>query len=296
MVLVIAGPSPGSSDIARSIANSLDADLLEVNSKTFPDGERYIRIPTDKIEDNVLIVQTMSQPQNTSIIEALLLADAVSELGASGVGLIAPYMAYSRQDKIFLTGEPISIRVILKSLHSAGYRSLYTIEIHKNESLRWFPGEAYSISPYEYMADRISLPGKVLVLAPDIGALDRARRLAGKLGADYDYLVKHRDRVTGEVKMEPKNIPVKGRTVLIVDDIVSTGGTLAKATKLLYDQGAENVMALVAHALLAGDAVRKLEDAGLVKLYAGNTLPPRNAKFIEYIDLGPLIAEALENS
>lgn len=293
MVVVIAGPSPGSGEIAGSIARGLGADLIIADSKTFPDGESYVRVPQSLEGEEAVVVQTLSPPQDTSIIQAMLLADAALGAGARKAVLVAPYLAYSRQDRRFLDGEPVSVAVVLRALHSAGYSALYTVEVHKEASLAHFPGQARSISPYEYMARKVKVEGDILVLAPDLGAVRRAERLAKALGASYDYLVKHRDRITGEIVIEPKTIPAEGKTVILVDDIISTGGTLAKATKLLYQQGAREVYALVAHALLAGNALERLEEAGLRRLYAGNTLPRREHPLVEYIDLGPLIAEVL---
>jgi len=293
MVILIAGPSTPSQELAASIAESINARLVSAKTKIFPDGEHYVRITERLNNEKVYIVQSISPPQNDSLVQALLLADAALGAGASSVGLIAPYIAYSRQDKRFLEGEPISIRVVLKALKSAGYDELITVEIHKPGSLEWFDGRTVNLSPYEYMAGKLDIKGDILVLAPDRGALHRAKKLAAALGAEYDYLVKHRDRVTGDIVMEPKEIPAKGRTVILVDDIISTGGTIAKAAKLLVAQGAERVYALVAHALLVGNALEKLENSGITRIYSANTVIKKNSPILEYIDIGPLIAGAL---
>jgi len=294
MRTVIAGPSPGSRRFAESLAATMGARLVVVEHKVFPDGERYVRIP-DPLESEVVIVQTLSPPQDSSIIEALLLADAAEGQGAESLTLTAPYMAYSRQDRRFLPGEPVSIAAIMKAFASAGYTRLITIEIHKEETLRYYPGEAFSLSPYRYMAERLrdKLPPNPIVLAPDLGALRRAREMAEALGVEYDYLVKHRDRVTGEITIEPKELDAAGRDVIIVDDIISTGGTIARAASLLLANGARSVIVVVAHALLAGNAVEKLERAGVQKVYAANTLPPKGSGLVEYVDVAPLVGDLL---
>ncbi len=293
MAVVIAGSSPASAELAQSIADAAGIRIVDLDWKRFPDGEHYVRVRGDIRGEDVFVVQTMSPPQNDSLVQALLLADAAIGMGAERVRLIAPYLAYSRQDRRFLEGEPVSVEVVLKSLRCAGYDWLLTVEVHKEESLKAFDGEAYNLSPYEYMAGRINVGGDILVLAPDVGALDRARRLASALDAEYDYLVKHRDRITGEIVVEPKEIPARGKTVVLVDDIISTGGTLAKAASMLLNQGAERIYALVAHALMVGGALEKLSRAGITKIYAANTLPAKRHEIIEYVDIGPLIAESL---
>ncbi len=292
-MIIVAGPSRASRGFAESLAGSLGARLVEAQHKVFPDGERYVRLDESLEGERVVVVQTLSPPQDSSLVEAMLLADAALGAGASSVELVAPYLAYARQDRRFLPGEPVSVSVVLKALAAAGYSRLYTVEVHKQESLRAFPGEAASLSPYEYMASKIGLSGDVLVLAPDIGALDRARRLAGAIGADYDYLVKRRDRVTGEIVVEPKEIPAKGRDVVIVDDIISTGGTVAKAASMLLEQGARSIRVMVAHALMVGGAVEKLRKAGVERVYAANTLPPVGDPMVEYVDVAPVVAEAV---
>lgn len=294
MVVVVAGPSAGSREVARGIAQHLEAELVEAYSKSFPDGETYVRVDAEP-EDKAIVVQTMSRPQDTSFVQALLLADALLGLGFQEIVLVAPYTAYARQDKRFLRGEPVSIAVVLRSLGLAGYKSFYTVEIHKEESLAAFPGKAASISPFLYMAREIGLDNSYIYLAPDVGALRRVESLARSLGARYDYLVKRRDRVTGEITIETKHLDVKGEKVVIVDDIISTGGTVSRAARLLLEQGASQVEVLVAHAVLAGNAVEKLRSAGVKRVYAGNTLPPVQDSLVSYIDLSPLIAEKLRS-
>ncbi len=294
-MIVVAGPSKGSAGFAESLASSLDARLVRAESKIFPDGETYVRVDTEPGE-LAIVVQTMSRPQDTSFVQALLLSDALSGLGFATTALVAPYMAYARQDKRFLRGEPISIAVILKSLGLSGYKWLYTVEIHKEESLAAFPGKAVSVSPYLYMARNAGLDSSYIYLAPDVGALRRAEGLARALGAKYDYLVKRRDRITGEITIETKHLDVKGEKVVIVDDIISTGGTVSKAASLLLEHGARQVEVLVAHAVLAGNALEKLRHAGVRRVYAGNTLPPVGDDLVTYIDLAPLIAESIKRT
>ncbi len=293
MTVIIAGPSPGSRKVAEGISTVLDAELVYAQSKVFPDGERYVRVPED-IDDDVVIVQTLSPPQDSSLVEAMLLANASKGAGASRAVLVAPYMAYSRQDKRFLPGEPISIEVVLGSLASSGYDAIVTVEIHKEESLNFFPGKSINVRPYKYMAEKISPPSDTLVLAPDLGAIERAQQFAEAIGAQYDYLIKKRDRMTGEIVIEPKTIAAKNRHVVIVDDIISTGGTIARAATLLLQQGASTVEVVVAHALLAGDAVEKLKRSGIRRVYAANTLPPKHDPLIQYIDVSSIIAENLK--
>ncbi len=294
-MIVVAGPSKGSLEFAEGLAKNLGAELTVAEHKTFPDGETYVRVKPESV-DWAIVVQTMSRPQDTSIIQALLLADALGGIGVNRLTLVAPYTAYARQDKRFLPGEPISIGVLLRVLSSVGYSDFYTVEIHKEEALSAFPGNAKSIFPFIYMAEKAGLDSDVVFLAPDIGALKRVERVARHFGAKYDYLVKKRDRVTGEIQVETKHLDVRGVRVVIVDDIISTGGTISRATSMLLEQGAESVEVLVAHAVMAGGALERLKKVGVKRVYAANTLPRIDDPLLTYIDVSPLVAEAIRGA
>ncbi len=290
--IVIGGGDDVSNAFARRLAQHLGLNYIEAKRKIFPDGESYLRIEEVDIELNeAIIVKSMAPPQDKSIVETLLLLDLLKEKGVSKVTLVVPYLAYARQDREFLPGEAVSIRSILRALRRAGADALVTVEIHKEESLRFFEGRAINVSPFSFMASKITVEGSLAVLAPDLGALRRAKEFAEALGAEFDYLVKRRDRVTGDIMLEPKSVKVKGKNVVIVDDIISTGGTVAKAAELLLSQGAESIIVVVAHALMAGDAASKLKKAGVSAVYAANTLPLREPGLVQHIDVTPLVAE-----
>ncbi|BEP16774.1 ribose-phosphate diphosphokinase [Pyrofollis japonicus] len=283
-------------EAARSAAKTIGADLVEASWKQFPDGEAYVRVAGAPEGVGVAVFTGFPEP-STRIVEGMLLIEALRGLGAASVVAAPLYLAYSRQDRRFLRGEPISIRAVLRALASAGAEALATIDIHKQYSLEWFPGPAANIDPSPVFAEAlrpvVEEAELAYVIAPDKGALPRAKSLGEKLGLPFDHLEKHRDRVTGEITMKPKKLDAKGATIIIVDDIVSTGGTLAKAAKLLLDQGATRVYAAITHCLLVGNAVEKLEESGLEKLYCTNTVKPRWSK-AEELDVGPLLARSVE--
>lgn len=288
---------PASLEFAESLATELDVNLYVLTRKIFPDGESYIRLPGEVLgKDVVVLVYSMVPPQDKSIFEILLSVDALKSKSIDKVVLVAPYIAYSRQDREFLENEGVSIRTLLRTLRLIGVDSLYTIEIHKRESLRYFGEEAYSLSPYRFMAERLKLPNETLVLAPDLGAVERAKEFAQAINASYDYLVKKRDPITGDITLEPKRVSVEGREVVIVDDIISTGGTIAKAAQMLLDQGAKSIRVVAAHALMVGNALEKIKNAGVSRVYAANTLPKIESGLIEYIDVAPIVADALRNT
>lgn len=295
---VIAGVGEASRSFAEGVAKGLGVGLCSARFKRFPDGEEYVRLEGCKVKGlDVVVVQTMESPQSSSLFTAMLLADAAREAGAGRLALVAPYMAYARQDRVFLEGEPVSVRAAMKALYATGYDVLVTVEIHKEHSLRFFPGRSYSVYPFEKLAGAAGVDcGGDVIVAPDRGALGRAERLAKALGCRYGYLVKERDRVTGEIRLADASIEAEGARAVIVDDIISTGGTIALAAQALQASGASSVLVLVAHYLGLPGAGERLSKAGVSKVYAANTLPVSDAGLVEYVDVSDLAVSVLREA
>jgi ribose-phosphate pyrophosphokinase len=271
-VTVIATSS--SLGLAAKLSRLLSRELLVAEEKVFPDGEKYLRIPK-RLEGDVLLVHSLHQPQDERFVQLLLAVDAAKGAGASRVIVVVPYFAYARQDKRFLEGEPVSVGALLKAVEAAGADALAVVDIHKPSSLdEWLRIPHFNVLPVGELAGYFR--GKLrdpVVLAPDKGALHRAQLAAQALGAEYDYLEKSRDRVTGEVKIAPKSVDVDGRDVLFIDDIISTGGTLVAAAKEVLALGAKRVYAACTHALLVSGALDKLYAAGIEEVVATDTVP-----------------------
>ena len=296
--LVVAGFGEASRSFAEGLAKSLGSGLCMARFKRFPDGEEYVRLEGCRVRGlDVVVVQTMEAPQSSSLLTAMLLADAAREAGASRLALAAPYMAYARQDRVFLEGEPVSVRAAMKALYATGYDVLVTVEIHKEYSLRFFPGRSYSIYPFEKLAKAAGVDcGSDVIVAPDRGALGRAERLARALGCRYGYLVKERDRVTGEVRLADARIEAEGARAVIVDDIISTGGTIALASEALLSSGSSSVIVLAAHYLGLPGARERLSRAGVSRVYAANPLPRSDEGLVEYVDVSDLAASVLREA
>jgi len=286
---------PGAPGIELSVAKAFGAKLVEVEHKTFPDGETYIRIPTDVNGEVVTIVQSMFPNQDKRLVELLLTVETCKDLGASKVITIIPYIAYSRQDKRFRDGEPISIKTILKLLGSAGADTLLVVDIHKSESLQYFPGKAIEITSLVLLGKKACEKGmeNPIVLAPDLGALKRAQRVAKELKTEYDYMEKFRDRVTGEITIKPKEVDVSGRDVLIIDDIISTGGTIAKASRIIKSLGARRVLVAAAHSLLINNAYERIISSGVECIYTANTI--KRAKALPKLEIIDISSEIIPN-
>ena len=290
--VVLGGIDPASQEIGRSLSKLIGAEYCNVLYKRFPDGEEYVRADCVEKGDGVIVVQTMPRPQSSMALIAMLLGDAAKEAGASRALLISPYLAFARQDRAFMRGEPVSVRSLLRALRASGYDALATVEIHKEDSLKHFGGNSYSVYPYNKLAQEAGVDcGRDVLVAPDLGALGRTERLARSLGCPYGHLVKERDRVTGEVRLREARVDVGGRRVIVVDDIVSTGGTLALASKALLEAGADSVEVIVAHYLGLQGVDSRLSESGVSRVVAAYTLPKVSSTIVDYVDISDLLAE-----
>jgi len=246
---------------AEDLAKRVGGEAVEVEEREFPDGEVYVRIPQTPHGLATLITRLYPEV-NKKLVRLLLILDALSDMGVEGVRLVSPYLPYARQDRKFKQGEPISIKALLYTLRNFGVREVVTVDVHKPwvkdyiSTLRLtnvFPRDLYA----KYIRERI---GKdVVVISPDLGSYWRAKEVGEALGAPYDYVEKFRDRTTGEISLKAREIDVRGRRVVLIDDIVSTGGTLAKVAEMLKRLGALGVDAVVTHCLLVGDAISRLK-------------------------------------
>jgi len=282
---------PASTKLGQKIAELLNAEAVPVAFKTFPDGESYVRLEGEVKDEQAVIVQTTDPPQDSKLVQLALLVDAAKRNGARKVRAIVPYLAYARQDKIFLQGEALSIEMIANMLKAAGVDDLTTINVHQEKILTGFPFPANTVSAIPLLAEHFKQKGlgKAFALAPDKGAIRWAEQAEKVLGGGYGYLDKQRDRYTGQVQVEKKTLDVKGKTVIIFDDIISTGGTIVAAAKILKELEARRIYASCVHPLLIGDAEERINDAGVEEIVGTDSVSSR----VSQVSLAPLIAEEL---
>ncbi|ARM76408.1 ribose-phosphate diphosphokinase [Acidianus manzaensis] len=292
--MIIIGGS-ASNGIDERIAKILNLKLVKVEHKIFPDGESYIRIPESINSENVAIVQSTYYPQDKHLMELFLIAEAAKNLGASKIIAVIPYLAYARQDRRFKDGEALSLKTVLNLIYYSGIDEILTVEPHKQDALiSYFKGEVKIVDPTPALANEVKKEVEYpFVLAPDRGALDRAERLSKELNAPFSFIEKERDRTTGEVRIKeiPKDVEIKGKDVVLIDDIISTGGTLAQAAKVAYDLGARKVIAAASHVLLVNNALQKLQSAGIKCIIGTNSI--RTEDNIKVADISEVIAVKL---
>jgi ribose-phosphate pyrophosphokinase len=288
---MIVVPGPASQQLGRRIADVLKARIVSVIFKTFPDGESYLRLNGDVKDEEVVIVQTTGPPQDAHIMQLFLMIDAAKGLGAKMVIAVIPYLAYARQDKRFLPGEAISIETFSKLINASEIDRFLTVNIHEENVLKKFSIPTENLSAMTLLAKHFKskkLTG-AFSLAPDKGALNLAKEASKVLDGECGWLRKERDHLTGEIRMEETKFNVEGRDVIVFDDIISTGGTIAAAVQMLKAQGAKNVYAACAHPLLVGEAQRKIMQGGAEEIVGTDCVPSP----VSVVSVAPLIAEAL---
>lgn len=251
--------------LASHVARALKTTVVDVKYSRFPDGEHYLQ--AGKTDDEMVIVGSVVD--NDSLVQLMLLIDACDRATNR---LVLPYMAYARQDKRFKTGEPVSSRVVARAL-SQGVSDVTTINIHEKEVLKSFSVPTQNLSLATDIGAYIRTLGldNPLILAPDEGAMTFAGQVASVGGWESDHLEK--TRLSGvEVRMAPRQLSAQSRSVVIVDDIISTGGTIATAAGMLYQQGAKDIYAACVHGVFTGGAYVHLMATGIRDVICSDTI------------------------
>jgi ribose-phosphate pyrophosphokinase len=289
-VKIIVGPA--SQELGEKISQLTGYEKVPVASRIFPDGESYIRLEGTVEDEEVAIVQTTCAPQDTRLLQLAFMAAAAKRNGATNVLVVTPYLGYARQDKIFLQGENISIETLAAMLKAAGIDQLLTINVHSEPALEKFPFPAKTLTAIPQLAQYFVEKGiqNAFALAPDKGAMYIAQQAQAVLGGEVGHLEKHRDRYTGKTTQTAAHLNVQGKTVIIFDDIISTGGTIVGAAQILREQGAAHVYTACVHGLFIGDAEKRILDAGVEEIVSTDSVPSHLSK----VSLAPLIANALK--
>ncbi len=284
-MIVIGGSS--SRDLAKDTAALLGCSYVQAFSMRFPDGECYVRVDRESLDDDVVIIQN-TYP-DSGIIELLLLRDAVRNLGARSVTAVVPYFGYARQDRVFKPGEAESAKVMCGIIGGAFDRVL-TMDLHKEDTLRHLYCDGADLKAAGAIAGYFEGRGIDMVISPDIGAVGRAEEVAGMLGVPSDHLEKTRLSAF-EVRIAPSTASCEGKAVLIVDDMISTGSTIVAAKQALTEAGARSVSVACTHGLFIGDALERLRGSSLDVVVCCNTL--ENSASL--ISVAPVIADALRS-
>jgi len=283
---VIAGSA--SKDLGKRIARRLKAPYVEAKTRVFPDGESKItfgRIPKNSI---VLVVQSTYPPVDTNLLQALSIISQVRKV-SSKIYAIIPYMGYARQDKQFLSGEVITMSIIARMIQAAGAKKVVAVDIHSKTALNHFkiPKENVSAIPELAKYFKKMKLKNALVVSPDMGGSLRAKKFASLLNIDFIALKKSRNKNTGKVQVHSSKADVRGKDLILVDDIISTGGSIIKAAQFLKRQKCKRLFVACTHGLFVEDAEKKIKKAGVSQIISTNTIPRSTSK----VDVSGVITE-----
>jgi ribose-phosphate pyrophosphokinase len=289
-------------DLSQEIADDLGIPLSKCKISRFASSEVYVR-PDDSVRGaDVFVIQTHCAPINETIMEQLVMIDAMKRASAKRITAVIPYYGYSRQDKKGLAREPISAKLIADLISVAGANRVVSVDLHAGQIQGYFdfPFDHLTALPVltQYLQDDLGLHGDdLVVVAPDAGRIRTAERLREYLHADLAFLYKRRSRTEAN-KIEEMAVvgEVEGRPCVLVDDMIDTAGTVAKGAIALAQQGAGPIYAAATHPVLSGKAVQNLEESPIAEVVVTNTMPiPEEKMFgkLKVLSIAPLIADAL---
>ena len=288
--------------LAAEIAGHLGIQLSPCKISRFASGEIYFRSEESVRGADVFVIQTHAEPVNESIMEQLVMLDAMKRASAKRTTAVIPYYGYSRQDKKGLAREPISAKLVADLVTVAGAQRVVSVDLHSGQTQGYFdfPFDHLTALPIlsDFLSGELELhDDNVVVVAPDAGRIRTAERLREHLHADLAFLYKRRSRREAH-KIEEMAVvgEVDGRPCILVDDMIDTGGTVAKGAEALAQQGAGPIYAAATHGVLSGKAVQLLEEAPISGVVLTNTVPiPEEKQFakLRVLSIAPLIASAL---
>lgn len=293
---IFAGSSNKS--LAQKVSVKAKIPLGKIDLGVFADGEIDVWVEERVNNSNVFIIQSNSAPVNDHIVELALIADALKRAGAHKITVVIPYFGYSRKEKQSRPGEPISAKVIADLITASGINKVVALDLHADAIVGFFNVPVIYLSALSTLAHRLKKEKLTdpVVVSPDTGGVKRARNFATLLAAPLAVMEKHRfvsKRDTMEVLTMSGE--VKGDTAILIDDVISTGGTIIENAKALKDKGVKRIFTAATHGFFAGNAIEKLEASPIEKIFVTDSIEQKQkSKKIEVVSVSSLIADCLK--
>ena len=286
--------------LSKEISKKLKLKLVNTNIKRFADGEIYIEVNENIRGNSVFVIQSTSNPANDNLMELLLVIDALKRSSAKNVTAVIPYFGYARQDRKVVPRTSISAKVVANLITNAGANRVVTVDLHAGQIQGFFDMPVDNLFTTPLFAKYIKRKFKsknLICVSPDIGGVQRTRGLATKIKADLAIIDKRRPK-PGQSQVMNIIGNVKGKTCIIVDDIIDSGGTIVNAVAALKKAGAVDVYVFITHAVLSGDAVKKIKNSKIKKLIITDTIDNsqkiKNNNKIEVLSISSLMSEAIK--
>jgi ribose-phosphate pyrophosphokinase len=286
--------------LAEEVGRDLQADPVPTSAYEFANGEIFVRFQESVRGSDAFVLQSVTTPVNTWIMETLLMVDALKRASAKRITVVLPFYPYARQDKKHRGREPISARLIADMFKTAGADRLMTVDLHTAQIQGFFDGPVDHLFALPLLADHVQQQWgdrDLVVVSPDAGRVRVAERWTDRLGCGLAIIHKRRDpNVPNEVKVGEVVGEVRGKTCILVDDMIDTGGTITKAAELLFDNGATDVIVTATHGVLSGPATDRLKNSRISEVVVTNTLPISDEQRYDgltVLSIAPLIARAI---
>jgi ribose-phosphate pyrophosphokinase len=286
---------------AKNVAKDLNLELSPMEIFVFPDKEKRIRIEERVVDENCVVVESTGEVADINYMELFLIINALKRSGAKEIKALIPYFGYQRQDHIFRDGEGVSLEVIAKTLSAVGVTEVLSFDLHTPKIPQLFsvPLKHLSAIPEFVKIIKKELANDDIVLvSPDMGGIRRIKEVSELLGnISFASVVKNRDLATGNIEDSGLEGQVNGKVSIIVDDMISTGNTMAEAADLLLKNGSTKVIAFATHAVFSKESKDILQNSNIEKVYVTDTLEiPEDRKFekLEIVSVSKVAAEALK--
>ena len=283
--------------LAKEVSQKSKIKLGSLELGKFADGEIDVWVKDDVNNSNVFIFQSNSYPVNDNIVELSLIADALRRSGAHKITAVIPYFGYSRKEKQNRTGEPISAKVIADLIIASGINKVVCLDLHADAIVGFFDAPVIYLSALNVLAQRLKREKLInpVVVAPDVGGVKRARNFATLLNAPLAVIEKHRQtHVRDEMEVLSITGQMSGDTAIIIDDIISTGGTIIESVKALKKRNVKKIIVCATHGVFARSAVANLDKAPIDKIFVTDSVKSNaKSKKIETVTISNLIADCL---
>lgn len=296
-VVILSGRS--NQALAKKVADYLGLELGKVLITEFADGEIFVKIEESIRGSDIFVIQSTCNPSNQNLMELLIMIDAIKRASAERITAVIPYFGYARQDRKAEPRVPITAKLVANLITTAGANRVLTMDLHADQIQGFFDipvDHLYAFPVFiDYLKENYESLGDFVVVSPDTGGVKRARYLASFLDLSIAIIDKRR---TGYNVAEVMNLvgEVKGKNAVIVDDIIDTGGTVAKAARKLKEEGAKKVIIMASHPVLSGNAKEKLSDESIDEIVVTDSIPITEEKMlpkIKVLSVYKLFAEAI---
>jgi ribose-phosphate pyrophosphokinase len=285
--------------LAQEISEALNIPLGNANVKKFSDGEIQVEIEENVRGMDVFIVQSTCTPVNVSLMELLIMIDAIKRASAERITAVMPYYGYARQDRKVASRVPITAKLVADLITTAGADRVLTIDLHAGQIQGFFniPVDNLFATPVTLESIKNKFSNNLAIVSPDAGGVERARAFAKRLGASLAIIDKRRTN-PNEAQIMHIIGDIKGKSALLLDDMVDTAGTLTKSADALLKAGAVKVSACCTHPVLSGKAIENINKSALQELVVTNTVPlseeANSCKKITVLSVSTLLGEAIK--